>query len=200
MIIDIRDYRVVPGTRDLLIERCETLLWDEQERLGAKFLGGFRDADDPDRFVFVRAMPDLDTRKRVLTEFYSDGEMWRTNRDEVNTWIADSDDVLLVRPVSEFAAPATGPSVVGMFSRVGKQPLADAAAARREVEAAITSAGGRLLVALETDPAENNYPRHPIREGEHGLVWFATFAAYRPLSVPSLAQRRLLPIASSRMR
>jgi NIPSNAP len=200
MIIDIRDYRVVPGTRDLLIERCETLLWDEQERLGAKFLGGFRDADDPDRFVFLRAMPDLDTRKRVLTAFYSDGEMWRTNRDEVNTWIADSDDVLLVHPVSEFAAPATGPSVVGMFSRVGKQPLGDAAAVRREVEAAITDAGGRLLVTLETDPAENNYPRHPIREGEHGLVWFATFAAYRPLAVASLAQRRLLPIASSRMR
>src|SRR5215468_6447184 len=150
MIIDIRDYRLTPGKRDLLIERCATLLWDEQERLGAKFLGGFRDADDPNRFLFVRAMPDLDTRKRVLTEFYSDGEMWRTNRDEVNTWLADSDDVLLVHPVSEFAAPAQGPSVVAMYSRVGKQPLADPAGARREVEAAITAAGGRLLVALET--------------------------------------------------
>jgi hypothetical protein len=200
MIIDIRDYRLVPGTRDRLIERCETLLFDEQERLGAKFLGGFRDADDPDRFVFLRAMPDLDTRKRVLTAFYGGGEMWRANRDEVNTWIADSDDVLLVHPVSEFAAPATGPSVVGMYSRVGRQPLADPAALRREVEAAITAAGGRLLVTLETDPAENNYPRHPIREGEHGLVWFATFAAYRPLAVAPVTQRRLVPIASSRMR
>jgi hypothetical protein len=200
MIIDIRDYRLVPGKRDLLIERCETLLFDEQERLGAQFIAGFRDADDPDRFLFLRAMPDLDTRKRVLTAFYADGDMWRTNRDEVNTWIADSDDVLLVHPVSELAAPATGPSVVGMFSRVGKEPLADPAAARRDVEAAIAAAGGRLLVTLECDAAENNYPRHPIREGEHGLVWFATFAAYRPLAVAGLTQRRLLPITRSRMR
>jgi len=200
MIIDIRDYRVVPGTRDLLIERCETLFWDEQERLGARFLGGFRDADDPDRFLWLRAMPDLDTRQRVLTAFYSDGEMWRAQRDEVNRWIADSDDVLLAHPVSEFAAPATGPSVVGMFSRLDKQPLAEPAALRREVEAAIAAAGGRLLVTLETDRAANNYPRHPIREGEHGLVWFATFATYRALALPSLAQRRLVPIATSRMR
>src|SRR5262245_17786884 len=199
MIIDIRDYRLTPGNRDLLIERCETLLWDEQERLGAKFLGGFRDADDPDRFVFLRAMPDLDTRKRVLTAFYSDGEMWRTNRDEVNPWIAHSDGALLGHPLSEFAAPATGPSVVGMYSRVGKQPLAEPEAVRARVEAAIIDAGGRLLVTLETDGAENNYPRHPIREGEHGLVWFATFAAYRPLAAP-VHQRRLLPIAHSRMR
>lgn len=200
MIIDIRDYRLTPGNRERLIERCETLFWDEQERLGATFLGGFRDADDPDRLLWLRAMPDLETRKRVLTAFYSDGEMWRTQRDEVNTWIADSDDVLLVHPVSEFAPPATGPSVVGMYSRVGKEPLADPAALRRDVEAAIAEAGGRLLVTLETDPAENNYPRHPIREGEHGLVWFATFAAHRALPLAGVSQRRLLPIARSRLR
>jgi NIPSNAP protein len=200
MIIDIRDYRLAPGKRDQLIERCETLLFDEQERMGARFVGSFRDADDPDRFVFLRAMPDLETRKRVLTAFYSDGEMWRDNRDEVNSWLVDTDDVLLVHPVSEFAAPATGPSVVGMYARVGKQPLAGADELRLDVEAAIAAAGGRLLVTLETDPAENNYPRHPIREGEHGLVWFATFAAYRPLALAGVVQRRLLPTARSRMR
>jgi hypothetical protein len=168
--------------------------------MGARFVGSFRDADDPDRFVFLRAMPDLETRKRVLTAFYSDGEMWRDNRDEINSWLVDTDDVLLVHPVSEFAAPATGPSVVGMYARVGKEPLAGADELRRDVEAAIAEAGGRRLVTLETDPAENNYPRHPIREGEHGLVWFATFAAYRPLALPGVVQRRLLPTARSRMR
>ena len=200
MIIDIRDYRLAPGKRDQLIERCESLFFPEQERLGAKFVGSFRDADDPDRFVFLRAMPDLDTRLRVLTAFYAEGEMWRTHRDEVNSWLADTDDVLLVRPVSEWAAPATGPSVVGMYSYIRREPLADPAPLERDVAAAVAAAGGRLLVTFATDPAENNYPLHPIRTGEHGLTWFATFAVYRPLDLSTVAQRRLLPTAQSRLR
>ena len=202
MITDIRDYRLVPGMRDRLVERCETLLFDEQERLGARFAGAFRDAGDPDRFVFLRGMPDLATRERVLTAFYSDGEMWRGQRDEVNSWLADTDDVLLVRSVDEPARPAAGPSEVGMYSHLGKTPLSVARSSelRRDIEAAIARAGGRLLVTYATDPAENNYPRHPIRTGEHGLVWFATFDAAPPIAHAAVVERRLIPTARSRMR
>ena len=202
MIIDLRDYTTAAGARDKLIERCEGLLFDEQERLGATFIGSFRDAENPVRFVFLRGMRDLGTRRRVMTAFYSDGEMWRSNRDQVNSWIVDSDNVLLVRPISAWAPSANGASVVGMYSHIASQPLAAAVAAdlERDVAAAVTAAGGRLLVTLATDPAENNYPNHPIRSGEHGLVWFATFETYRPLELLSVEQRRLLPTARSRLR
>jgi hypothetical protein len=205
MIVDIRDYATTKGNRDKLIERCETVFWDEQERLGARFLGGFRDAEDEDRFLFVRAMPDLETRKRVMTAFYTDGEMWRTQRDEVNSWIADSDNVLLVRPVSEIAPSRPGDSVVAMVSRVGKEPVPDALVAewREKMGELIGAAGGRLLVTFRVDQAENNYPRHPIREGEHGLVWFATFAARPAVSLRAgvgAEVRWLHPIRSSRLR
>ena len=204
MIIDLRDYTTVPGARDKLIERCETLLFDEQMRLGAAFLGAFRDADDPDHFVWLRGLPDMATRKRVLTAFYSDGDMWKANRDEVNTWIADSDNVLLVKPISEVALAATGDSVVAMYSHIRRAPLDAATAARlqHDVAAAVDSAGGRLLVTLATDPSENNYPRHPIRTGEFGLVWFATFAPqrYNTLGLASIEARRLLPTARSQLR
>src|SRR5262245_9124234 len=162
MIIDLRDYRTTPGNRDRLIEQCETLFFPEQERLGATILGMFRDGDDPDRFVWLRAMPDMETRKRVLTEFYTDGAMWRQHRDEVNTWIADSDNVLLVRPVGEIAPRATGKSIVGMYARIGRTRAGDDAV--ETVPDTISAAGGRLLVTLVTDQIENNYPRHPIRE------------------------------------
>lgn len=202
MIIDLRDYTVTRDGRDKLIARVEGLLFPEQERMGAHFLGAFRDADDPMRFVFLRAMPDLATRQRVLTEFYGEGEMWRRNRDEVNGWIVDSDNVLLLRPISAIAPPATGPSVVGMYTHLERQPLADTAAAalQEDVARAVADAGGRLLVTLATDPAENNYPKHPIRTGEHGLVWLASFGEHRPLALRSVEQRRLSPTAGSRMR
>ena len=202
MIIDLRDYTTNPGMRDALIERCESLFFPEQERLGATIVGLFRDADDENRYVWLRAAPDLAARQRILTAFYSDGEMWQAHRDEVNTWIADSDNVLLVRPVSETAEPATGVSIVAMYSLIGHEPLDDAAARGREVENAIAVVGGRLLVTLATDSSENNYPRHAIRVGDHGLVWFATFAPEHDcaIGVASLATRRLRPAATSRLR
>lgn len=201
-IIDLRDYTTAPGARDRLIERCETLLFDEQVRLGATFLGTFRDADNPDRFVWLRGMPDMAARQRILTAFYTDGEMWRANRDEVNAWIVDSDNVLLVQAASEWASPATGDSVVGMYTYLKREPLTETEALRDEVAGAITAAGGRLLVTLATDPSENNYPRHPIRTGEFGLIWFATFAPeqYHALGLRSIEARRLLPTAQSWLR
>ena len=202
MIVDIRDYTHVPGGRPKMIERFEAMFMDEQERLGARMLGVFLDADDDTKAVWLRAMPDLDTRQRVLTQFYAEGEMWRKNRDEVNSWFVDTDNVLLVHPLGELAAPATGDTTVGMYTHVGRTPLAAETATklRREVEGAITAAGGRLIATFETDPAENNYPKHPIREGEQGLVWFATFGSYTPLAITSVQQRRLIPTKRSRMR
>ncbi len=202
MIVDLRDYTLTPGCRDRMIEFFERVALDEQERLGATMLGSFLDADDPNRWVWLRACPDLDARKRILTAFYTDGALWKERRDEVNRWIVDSDNVLLLRPRSELAPPAQGDTTVGMYTHLGSAPPADATALDRDVRAAIAAAGGRPLVTFATDPAENNYPRHPIREGEHGLGWFATFAAdrHRPLALASVAQRRLLPSATSRMR
>lgn len=207
MIVDLRDYTMVPGGRAKLIERFERIFMDEQERLGATILGLFLDADDDCKAIWLRAMPDLDTRKRVLTEFYSDGEMWKANRAEVNTWFVDTDNVLLVHPIGELAAPAHGDTTVGLYTHLGREPLsADAKATlSRDMATAITDAGARLLATFELDDAANNYPNHAIREGEHGLVWFASFGAhpYKALAIDAsrqVSQRRLIPAARSRMR
>jgi len=206
MIVDIRDYTMVPGGRAKMLERFHGIFMDEQERLGAKMLGIFLDADDDSKALWLRAMPDLDTRKRVLTQFYAEGEMWKANRDEVNSWFIDTDNVLLVHPVGELAAPEPqgATTTVAMYTHLGREPLSsDAKAAlSRDVPAAIAEAGARVLGTFELDRAENNYPKHPIREGEHGLVWFATFGTkpYKPLALAQVSQRRLIPTARSRMR
>jgi hypothetical protein len=203
MIVDLRDYVLVPGGVDQLVERTERLFFPEQERLGARFLGSFRDADDANRYLFVRGMPDLPTRQRVLTAFYSDGAMWREHRDEVNSWLVDTDNVLLIRPVSEPARPGEGSTMVAMWQHLERQPLLAARGEdlRTRMAAAVDAAGGRLLATFATDPVENNYPRHPIRTGEHGLVWLATFPSRRAVEIEGFsAPRWLLPTPGSRMR
>src|SRR5450755_492477 len=147
MIVDLRDYELVPGKRETMIARFEALFMNEQERLGATMLGLFLDSDDPARFVWLRACADLEARKRVLTAFYREGAMWKQHRDEVNAWFVATDDVLLTEPISELAAPATGDTVVGMYSQIGLPVTREAA---RDVTAAIADAGGRMLVTLAT--------------------------------------------------
>jgi hypothetical protein len=161
----------------------------------------FRDADDPNRFVWLRGMPDMETRKRVMTAFYVNGDLWKANRAEVNSWIVDSDNVLLVRPVGEFGSPAAGASVVGMYSGVGKDVVVSERR-RTEIVSAIAAVGGRSLATFVVDPVANNFPRHPIRIGESGMVWFASFDPERcpSLGIAGVEERRLLPTTKSKLR
>jgi hypothetical protein len=214
MIIDLRDYTTTPGCRDRLIERCETTLFPEQVRFGATFLGSFRDAEHPDRFVWLRGMPSMAERQRILTDFYTNGAMWRAQRREVNTWIADSSNVLLLRPLTPLAtAPATAPvgeSLVAMYSYLQSTPLDQPTAHiwQQQMNAAIAASGERLLATFSTDPSPNNYPRHPIRTGVYGLIWFATIhwghagsvGRSQPLVIAGVTARRLIPTATSILR
>jgi hypothetical protein len=201
MIIDLRHYILTPNTRDKFIERCETLLFPEQKRLGATIIGTFRDTHNPNGFVWLRAMPDMKERQRILTAFYTDGEVWKANRIEVNSWIVDSDNVLLVKPVSDLMTPTTDISIVVMYTCLRQEPFT-VVEELDDVSRAISGVGGRLLAKLVTDPSENNYPRHPIRTGEFGFVLFATFdpKLYQPLGLSSVKERKLFPTQQSWLR
>ncbi len=206
MIIDLRDYTLKPNTRDKFIERCETLIFPEQKRLGATILGAFLDAKNPNGIVWLRAMPDMAERKRILTAFYSTGEVWKANRKEVNSWIVDSDNVLLVKPigfkpVSDLMTPVTDNSIVAMYSCLKQEPF-NTEDELEDVSEAISGVGGRLLVKLITDPSKNNYPLHPIRTGEFGYVLFAAFDPkdYQPLGHSSVEERKLIPTRQSWLR
>ncbi len=207
MIIDLRDYTLKANARGQFIERCEALIFPEQKRLGATILGTFRDADNPNGIVWLRAVPDVAERKRILTAFYSKGEVWKANRREVNSWIADSDNVLLVKPVSELIttsnqkAKTTNNSIVGMYSCLRTEPFT-VDGALDDVVKAVSRAGGRLLVKLLTDPSKNNYPNHPIRTGEFGFVVLASFDVeqYKALEIAGVTERKLLPAEQSWLR
>ncbi len=206
MIIDLRDYTLKPNTRDQFIERCETTIFPEQKRLGANILGVFCDANNPNAVVWLRAMPDMAERKRIMTAFYKKGEVWQANRKEVNSWIVDSDHVLLMRPieskpVSDLVTATTDVSIVVMYTCLRGEPF-NPVDELDDVAQTISGVGGRLLVKMVTDPSENNYPLHPIRTGEYGFVLFASFdpELYQPLDFSSVEERKLIPTQDSWMR
>jgi hypothetical protein len=182
-VIELRQYTLAPGQRDVLIDLFEAEFVEPQEHCGIEIVGTFRDLDDDQRFVWIRRFPDMACRAESLDGFYG-GPAWGRHRDVANATMLDSDNVLLLRPAwpeSAFGPPApsssprNGPGVL----QVGIVPLGCPAnefvSARfcDEVAPALSGAGAKIFACLQTEPAVNTFPALPVREGENVLVWCA---------------------------
>ena len=205
-IVELRQYTLHPGRRDTLVALFEREFLDTQEAAGIAVLGQFRDLDDPDRFTWLRGFPDMDARLVSLSAFYG-GPAWAAHRDAANATMIDSDDVLLLRPVTPASGFAldTGPRAEGGASAavyVATLYFLDApvdpdflAFFAARVHPAVAAAGARVVASFSTEYAENTFPRLPVRTGEHVFAWFARFgdeaahAAYREALAASDAWR-----------
>src|SRR5947209_12081023 len=107
-IVELRQYTLHPGKRDVLIDLFDGEFIEPQEAIRIKVIGQFRDVDDPDRFVWLRGFRDMASRAKALEDFYG-GPVWKAHREAANATMVDSDNVLLLRP----ALPASGFSLEG---------------------------------------------------------------------------------------
>jgi hypothetical protein len=198
-IVELRQYTMKPGRRDELIELFEREFIETQEVLGMDVIGTFRDADDPNRFVWLRGYADMESRGCALSTFYS-GPVWKAHRDAAVATMEDTDDVLLLRPAwcgSSFSSGAQRaprgacerpPDLVMAAICYFDKDVSDSfVASFRSIMPARCEAGGATLVAaLVTEKSANNFPAHPIREGEHVFIWFA--------HVPDVFSARPVPL------
>ena len=183
-VLELRQYTLHPGQRDVLIELFDREFVETQEAVGARVVGQFTDLDRPDRFVWLRGFADMDARREALTAFYG-GPVWGRHKDVANATMVDFDDVRLLRPVDGAPALETGPrpspgdagSPPDSRYTATIQPVApegvDAFVAL--VEAAETTLPGTLVALLRTEPAANTFPALPVREGESVVVRIARF-------------------------
>ena len=179
-LVEFRQYTLHPGQRDTLIDMFERHFIEPQHALGMKVIGTFRDADRPDRFVWLRGFGDMDSRLAGLTAFYG-GPIWQEHRSAANATMIDSDNVLLLRaptPSAEFS-PEVGPGPAGMILAAVHYCRSDPAEALALFEAnvrpALNQAGVQILAWFLPEREANNFPRLPVRD-EQTLVWFARFA------------------------
>ena len=223
-IDELRQYKLVPGKRDVLIELFEREFVETQEAVGMDVIGTFRDADDPDRFVWLRGFRDMESRARSLAEFYG-GPVWKAHREVANATMIDSDNVLLLRPAwMDSGFPKDGVRapvgtkalprglVVAMICGFDAPAPKDfVAASRRTLPVLCAAAHARFAAAFVTEPSVNTFPALPLLEGEHVFVWFALFedaeSAQTIALPPELARAlskppetlRLIPTARSRL-
>src|SRR5438876_7775878 len=194
-IVELRQYTLHPGKRDVLIDLFDREFVESQEALGMKVIGQFRDLDNSNRFVWLRGFRDMPSRAQALKDFYG-GPVWKAHREAANATMLASNNVLLFHP----ATPNSG------FSFGNKErPRAGANEARSElivatiyyldapvdagfveffertVKPAVIGSGATVLAYFVTEHSENTFPALPVREGENVFVWFARFndpAAY----------------------
>jgi hypothetical protein len=102
-VVELRQYTLHSGKRDVLIDLFDREFVETQEEVGIKIIGQFRDLDHQDRFVWLRGFPDMTSRAKALNDFYS-GPVWKAHREAANATMIDSDNVLLLRP----AFPTSG--------------------------------------------------------------------------------------------
>src|SRR5262245_17210075 len=102
-IVELRQYTLYPGQRDVLIELFDREFVESQEAVGMKVVGQFRDLDNPNRFVWLRGFRDMPSRAQALKDFYG-GPVWKAHREAANATMIDSDNVLLLRS----ATPTSG--------------------------------------------------------------------------------------------
>jgi hypothetical protein len=188
-IVELRQYTLHPGKREVLIDLFDREFVESQEALRMKVIGQFRDLDHPNRFVWLRGFRDMPSRAQALKDFYG-GPVWEAHREAANATMIDSDNVLLLHP----ANPTSGFSLENKArppagSNESRSELivatiyyfdapVDAAFVQffeKTVKPAVTGPGATVLAYFVTEHSENTFPALPVREGENVFVWFARF-------------------------
>ncbi len=188
-VVELRQYTVHPGKRDLLVELFDREFVESQELLGMYVIGQFRDLHDPNRFVWLRGFRDMSKRREGLKAFYG-GRVWKMHREAANATMIDSDNVLLLRPArpwSGFILENTdrpqpddkeipGGLVVGTIYYLDTPADDDFVDFfERSLKSALNEAGASLSAYFVTESSVNNFPALPVREGENVFIWFSSF-------------------------
>ena len=191
-VIELRQYTLKPGQRNVLIDLFERYFVEAQESAGMTIIGQFRDRTRPDRFVWMRGFSDMVGRHRALEQFY-DGPVWAAHKTAANDTMLDSDDVLLLRPARPEMAfrleqqASGGPRgvIAGIYTL--SEPASDSLVTQFEqsVTPQLRARGIDIEGFFVSESAANTFTRLPVREGEHVLVWVGT------VKVTELAQEQL---------
>jgi hypothetical protein len=189
-VVELRQYTLHPGKRDVLIDLFDREFVESQEAVGMKVIGQFRDLDDRNRFVWLRGFSDMPSRARALQDFYG-GPVWKAHRETANATMVDSDNVLLLRPASPAAGfslhekirPGRGASEVPKRLILAtiyyfEAPVTDNFVEFFEstIRPVTAAAGATTLADFVSEQSENTFPALPVREGENVFVWFARFS------------------------
>jgi hypothetical protein len=96
-VLELRQYTLKAGQREVLIDLFDRHFVEPQEAAGMTLAGQFRDRRRPDRFVWLRGFSNMESRHKALDAFYG-GPVWAAHKATANNTMEDVSDVLLLKP------------------------------------------------------------------------------------------------------
>jgi hypothetical protein len=171
------------------------------QQMGAIAFGQFFERKNPVRFTWIRGFKNTDARAIINAGFYY-GPLWKEHGSTMNSLMVDSDDVLLLRPLSPEHGIPVLPSVDPVKEGNGAQGVVvaqifgvkpnnvDAFAQQGAATfASYRAAGAREAGVLVTLDAPNNFPQLPVRTDGPYLVWLGIVKDNKTL------EAQLIPLA-----
>jgi len=182
-VIEFRRYTIRDGEREHFAQYFESYFLEAFQQLGAIAIGQFLERGKNSRFTWLRGFHNMDDRAKVNALFYY-GPLWKEHSATLNSLMTDSDNVLLLRPLSRELGITVLPAVDPVKEAKGAQGIAiaqifavkegnvDAFAQQAESTfARYRDAGAREAGVLVTLDAPNNFPQLPVRADGPYLVW-----------------------------
>jgi hypothetical protein len=95
MIVEMRTYKLKPGTRERFLKIFRSRTLPAHAEIGMRILGPFLSVEDDDAFFFMRGFPDLASREPMKARFY-EGELWKEELEAVLMPMIEKYDVVVV--------------------------------------------------------------------------------------------------------
>jgi hypothetical protein len=203
--IEFRRYTIKQGESKHFAEYFESYFPEAIEQTGAIVAGSFFERKNQNGFTWIRGFRTIEARAIESGEFYY-GPVWREHRTTMNNLIADSDNVLLLRPLTPDRGVTILPPVDPVMESDGSRGVVVALifpvrenrmeAFAKQAEATFSSyraAGAREAGVLVTLDENNNFPQLPIRTDGPYLVWLGALKDNETL------EKQFTPLAESSM-
>src|SRR5215475_8971414 len=95
MVIEMRTYKLKPGSRGRFLEIFRAKSMPAHAQIGMKILGPFLSIENEDTFFFMRGFPDLKSREPMKAKFY-EGELWKRELEDALMPMIEEYSVVLV--------------------------------------------------------------------------------------------------------
>ncbi len=208
-VIEFRRYIIKEGEREHFAEYFESYFPEAFQQLGAIAFGQFFERKNPVRFTWIRGFKNTDARAIINAGFYY-GPLWKEHRSTMNSLMVDSDDVLLLRPLSPEHGIPVLPSVDPVKEGNGAQGVVVAqifgvkpnnvdafAQQAAAMFASYRAADAREAGVLVTLDAPNNFPQLPVRTDGPYLVWLGIVKDNKTLEAQLILLAERSPLSAT---
>jgi len=210
-VIEFRRYIIKEGEREHFAEYFESYFPEAFQQMGAISFGQFFERKNPVGFTWMRGFKNIDARATINAGFYY-GPLWKEHRSTMNSLMVDSDNVLLLRPLSSergvLVLPAVDPIkepkgaqgvVIAQIFAVKPNSVDDFAQRAEETFASYRAAGAHEAGVLVTLDVPNNFPQLPVRTDGPYLVWLGIVKDNKTLEtqLASLAERSMQSLSAT---